>query len=119
MKDKLLWFGSLLMLTGLYGFTGIADDLRHPGELIGVGAILVFGITLIVLAIRARRLNQPVPGNPGVWIGAVLVLLGLVGFGFVADDLEHSVEIYISGAVLLAGIVLLVYSLLHRKLSPH
>lgn len=120
MKDKLLWFSSLLVLTGLFGFTTVADDLRHPGELIAVSAILVFGVILIALAIRAMRTNLPIPSNAGIWMGAVLILLGVIGFGFVADDFDHVLEIYISSAVLLAGIVLFLYSWRHRKLpSPH
>lgn len=120
MKDKLLWFGSLVALTGLFGFTTIADDLRHPGELIAVCAILAFGILLVGLSMRAKRMKSPVPTSAGVWVGAVLTLLGIIGFGFVADDLSHVLEIYISGAVLLTGLVLLAYSLRHRNLpSPH
>lgn len=120
MKDKLLWFGSLMVLTGLFGFTGIADDLRHPGELIAVSAILLAGIIFIALSIRAQRTQHPVSSNKGLWAGGTLILLGIMGFGFVADDLEHVLEIYISGAVLLTGIILFTYSWRHRKLvSPH
>lgn len=119
MKDLLFWFGSALVLTGLYGYTGVADDLRHPGELIAVSAILVFGIILVAVSLRARRMHIEVPSSPSLWAGAVLTLLGIVGFGFVADDLSHILEIYISGAVLLTGIVLLLYAWRHPRLpSP-
>ena len=53
MKDKLLWLGSLLVLTGLLGFATVADDLRHVGEFLTVSTILVTGIVLIVISIRA------------------------------------------------------------------
>ncbi|MBK6765264.1 MAG: hypothetical protein IPG71_02805 [bacterium] len=116
MKDLLLWFGSLLTLTGLFGFTAVSDDLRHPGELIAISAVLLFGIILIAVAIHARRTRVPVPSHPGLWFGAALILLGIVGFGFVADDLSHVLEIYISGAVLLAGLILFAFSWRQRNL---
>lgn len=54
MKVKLIWLGSLLVLTGLIGFTTIADDLRHVGELLAVATILVTGIVLIAISIRSK-----------------------------------------------------------------
>jgi len=116
MKDVVLWFGSLLALTGLFGFITVADDLRHTGELVAVCAVFLFGVVLIALAVYARRAHVPVPTHPGLWFGAALILLGIVGFGFVADDLSHVLEVYISGAVLLAGLVLFAFSWRHRNL---
>ncbi len=61
MKDKLLWLGSLLVLTGLIGFATVADDLRHVGELFTVSTILVTGIVLIIISIRSKRVNRDTP----------------------------------------------------------
>ncbi len=119
MKDPLLYLGSVMILTGLFGYTTVADDLRHPGELIAVSAMLLFGIALVAAAMRARRMHSAVPTSPALWAGALLTLLGIIGFGFVADDLTHILEFYISGAVLLTGIVLLVVAWRqHRLPSP-
>ncbi len=40
--------GIVLVLVGLAGFGTVADDLRHTGELFGVGAILMAGLLLLV-----------------------------------------------------------------------
>jgi len=61
MKDKLLWLGSLLVLTGLIGFTTVADDLRHLGEFLAVSALLIMGIVLIVISIRSKRVKHDSP----------------------------------------------------------
>lgn len=40
--------GVLLVFAGCCGFFTVADDLRHKGELFGVGGILVAGLMLLV-----------------------------------------------------------------------
>lgn len=106
MTDKFLWFGSLLALTGAYGFAVAADDLRHVNELVAVSLIFLFGISLILLATKAKRRNLILPESRTLWAAAVLTLLGVLGFGFVADDLDHPVEILVCGAILLSGLLL-------------
>ncbi len=46
--------GIILTLIGLIGFLTIADDLRHKGELFGVGAILISGLVLLALSFRPK-----------------------------------------------------------------
>ncbi len=50
-KTRLL--GGLLVASGIVGFLTVADDLRHKGELLAVGSILIAG--LILLALSARK----------------------------------------------------------------
>ncbi|MEW6366674.1 MAG: hypothetical protein AB1714_18750 [Acidobacteriota bacterium] len=55
-------------------------------------------------------------------VGAVLVVLGLIGFLTVADDLRHTGEIWGVGAILAAGLMLLATGSKHpltRRFSPH
>jgi hypothetical protein len=40
-------FGILLVAGACIGFATVADDLRHTGELFGVGALLVCGLALL------------------------------------------------------------------------
>jgi hypothetical protein len=59
LKDRrarlLRWLGlSLLVLCGL-GFLTVADDLRHKGELYGVGTIGLVGILLLFWSWRRTR----------------------------------------------------------------
>ena len=44
----LRWIGIVLTAIGIAGFFTVADDLRHTGELMGVGTVLALG--LIALA---------------------------------------------------------------------
>ncbi|MCB9357410.1 MAG: hypothetical protein H6505_02465 [Calditrichaeota bacterium] len=107
MSDKFLWIGSLLAMTGLYGFTAIADDLRHVNELVAVSLTFLFGITVTLLALRAKRRNLRLPESKSIWAGAALILFGVLGFGFVADDLEHPAEIVACAVILMSGLLIL------------
>ena len=49
------------------------------------------------------------------WTGLALVLLAVVGFRTVADDLRHRDEFVAVSAVGIAGVVLLVISFLKRR----
>lgn len=49
------WIGLALILAGTFGFLFVADDLRHLGELIGVGTILALGIVSLTLSWYLRR----------------------------------------------------------------
>lgn len=63
--------GATLVLLSLLGFLTVADDLRHVGELVGVGAILIAGLALLGAgfeSVVSRRLALP-------WV-AVGVLAG-------------------------------------------
>ena len=44
------WIGIVLTVLGIAGFFTIADDLRHHGELIGVGTILALGMIALVVS---------------------------------------------------------------------
>ena len=48
-------FGVALMLLGVAGFLTVADDLRHKGELFGVGAVLASGLILVAVSRRRAR----------------------------------------------------------------
>lgn len=45
MIGKIRWISVILILAGIVGFLTVADDLRHKGELIGVGSILAAGLS--------------------------------------------------------------------------
>jgi hypothetical protein len=45
--------GIILVLLGMIGFLTVADDLRHKGELLGVGAILMSGLVLLFVSFRS------------------------------------------------------------------
>lgn len=47
--------GAALVLLGVLGFLTVADDLRHGGEIVGVGSVLLTGILLLFVAFRRRR----------------------------------------------------------------
>jgi len=63
MKLKLRVFGIILILAGIIGFLTVADDLRHKGELLGVGSILVSGLILLAVSFgpRTRDNGQGLP----------------------------------------------------------
>ncbi len=53
---KLLrWLGFFLMILCAAGFLTVADDLRHIGEIAGVGLIGVAGLVLVIVERLARR----------------------------------------------------------------
>ncbi len=54
MKLKLRALGIILILAGIIGFLTVADDLRHKGELLGVGSILISGLVLLVISFRPK-----------------------------------------------------------------
>ena len=51
MKSKSRIAGIILIALAVVGFLTVADDFRHVGELIGVGAILLAGILLLSLSL--------------------------------------------------------------------
>ena len=55
MAAKLRWIGITLILLGVIGFLTVADDLRHKGELLGVGSILAAGLVGLAVSVFARR----------------------------------------------------------------
>jgi len=59
MKLKLRVLGIILILAGIIGFLTVADDLRHKGELLGVGSILMGGLVLLAVSFC------PKPGDNG------------------------------------------------------
>lgn len=50
----LRWIGIALVFLGILGFFTVADDLRHTGELYGVGAVILAGIILTAWSWRKR-----------------------------------------------------------------
>lgn len=55
MNLKLRVVGIILILIGIIGFLTVADDLRHKGELVGVGAILIGGLVLLAVSFHPSR----------------------------------------------------------------
>jgi len=54
MVKGLQWVGISLIVISILGFLTVADDLRHKGELIGVGSILLFGLVMLLLSLYLR-----------------------------------------------------------------
>ncbi len=50
--------GILLMVLGCAGFATVADDLRHTGELFGVGGILMAGAMLFAAGSNQPRIRR-------------------------------------------------------------
>ena len=42
--------GAVLVIAGGIGFVTVADDLRHGGEFVGVGTVLLVGVVLMLAA---------------------------------------------------------------------
>ena len=55
MASKLTWISGALVVIGVVGFMTVADDLRHKGELIEVGSILLAGLLGSALSFWLRR----------------------------------------------------------------
>jgi len=49
------WISVGLILLGVLGFLTVADDLRHKGELPGVGLIFATGLSGLAASFFARR----------------------------------------------------------------
>jgi uncharacterized membrane-anchored protein len=65
------------------GFLTIADDLRHVGELLGVGSILLVGLLLLIAGSSKSSLNRP----------AALWLAGAIGTGSVGGALVDNMPV--------------------------
>ena len=50
----LRWLGFILIAVGVLGFLTVADDMRHTGELIGVGSIVAAGLVLVAVSMSKR-----------------------------------------------------------------
>lgn len=55
MKSKLRITGLALVGIAVIGFLTVADDLRHIGELVGVGSIMLSGLVLLGLPLVRNR----------------------------------------------------------------
>lgn len=55
MTKLLRWIGIALILLAIPGFLFVADDLRHTGELIGVGTILALGLIALAASMIRRK----------------------------------------------------------------
>src|SRR5262245_20087124 len=66
--------GVVLVVAACLGFLTVADDLRHSGELFGVGAVGLAGAALLLAGTRfaARRRVAPVWLAAGAGIGLAL-----------------------------------------------
>jgi hypothetical protein len=87
-------FGILLVAAACIGFATVADDLRHTGELFGVGAIMVCGLALLMAGqdnFLTRRLALR-------WVAVG------TGAGFAVGMLIGHMEVGVGGGVL-AGLL--------------
>lgn len=67
--------GAGLVISASVGFLIVADDLRHTGELVGVGTLLIAGLALLAGSYSnafSRRLAVP-------WIAPSVLLSALWG----------------------------------------
>jgi hypothetical protein len=55
----LRWIGIALVVIGVGGFFTVADDLRHKGELMGVGTILVLGLVALAISWPRKQGHKP------------------------------------------------------------
>ncbi len=53
--STLKWVGAVLVTVGVVGFLTVADDLRHTGEILGVGLILTAGLLLLSVSLFPRQ----------------------------------------------------------------
>lgn len=90
--------GILLVLAGSIGLGTVADDLRHTGELLGVGGVLTSGLLLLVAGSDhriARRLTLhrvAIGIGVGVAVGAAIDNMpGGLGCGAVMGALWASI----------------------------
>ena len=81
--------GSLLVAISVVGFVTIADDLRHVGEILGVGSVLVIGLLLLVASWTKLVSNRV----------ALLWLAGAVGVGAIAGAGMDNMPVGVVGGV--------------------
>jgi len=67
--------GFLLVIAGCVGFATVADDLRHKGELFGVGGILTAGLALLADGSNRSILRGLAPR----WVAVGIGIGGVVG----------------------------------------
>ena len=106
MRGPLTWpkvVGSLLVLIGILGFFTIADDVRHVGEILGVGTVLVIGLLLRVAgSTRSASIRA-----------AAFYLSGALGIGGLVGTAMDHMELGIGGG-LTVGVVLAAMATRHR-----
>ena len=97
--------GALLVVIGAAGFLTIADDLRHVGEVLGVGSVFFIGILLLVAGSqksRSRRL-------------ALWSLAGAVGVGALAGAAIDRMPVGVGGGLIIG---LLMAAVAGRRRDP-
>ena len=57
-RDRIRIAGTLMVAVAVVGFMTVADDLRHKGELIGVGTILLVGLLLLAASFIVGRRDK-------------------------------------------------------------
>jgi hypothetical protein len=83
--------GVILVVIGVIGFLTVADDLRHVGELFGVGVIVFIGLMGLVAA-----------SLKSVWHRrAIFWLAGTAGIGAVVGAATDSMVLSVSGGIAL------------------
>jgi hypothetical protein len=76
------WF---LVAAGMVGFATVADDLRHVGEILGVGSALVIGLLLVVAGSTSSRAKRA-----AAWCAAAALGLG-AAIGAESDNMPVGV----------------------------
>jgi uncharacterized membrane protein (UPF0136 family) len=67
--------GSLIVSLGIVGFLTVADDLRHLGEVLGVGSVFLIGALLV----GAGQTRSEFARNAMCGIACGLAVGGIVG----------------------------------------
>jgi hypothetical protein len=96
-KTRSRWnttIGVVLVMAGALGFLTVADDLRHKGELAGVGGVLSAGCVLLVAGMNP-------PATRGLALHWVAVGIGI---GIVAGAAFDHVLAGVGGGAALGAI---------------
>lgn len=85
--------GALLVLIAAAGFLTVADDLRHVGELLGVGSILLIGLLVFASSFLSSASDRV----------AVLWLAGAIGLGAAAGGATNHMTAGVVGGLAAGG----------------
>lgn len=77
--------GAFLVAIGLAGFLTVADDIRHAGEILGIGSILAAGVVLLDVGPGRLMFTR----HAAQWIS--FGLLAGAGFGAGIDNMPAGI----------------------------
>ena len=89
------WTGAVLLLVGLAGFLTVADDLRHTGELVGVGGVVCAALCMLVAS----------TDNPVTRRAALQWVAVSIGVGEVAEAALDNMLVGVGGGVVVGWFI--------------